>query len=166
MLSYGGGADIWGKRSSDLPKATESTRLARMVDSNDERCTGTWAVPSIDDGVLEVVGVTGSFHLARLQVGLAESAIRLAQCRTLTLHIHDSLPMQIDGEPWIQQPCEITVSHRNRSMMLSKNSQFLGQVAAKCADILEWGRTHNVITTEQRDILLREVARRGSLVSV
>jgi hypothetical protein len=77
-----------------------------------------WRVPSTCDGVVEVVGVTGSLHLARLQVGLSSGAIRLAQGRTVTVRMSAPMPMQIDGEPWIQAgPCELSVKWRLQHAM-------------------------------------------------
>ncbi len=75
--------------------------------------------PSYSDGVLEVVGVTGSFHLARLQVGLSQGGVPLAQGRTVRLTLAAPVACQIDGEPWLQaQPCTITCSRRGTAVML------------------------------------------------
>lgn len=64
---------------------------------------GQWRVQRHDDGVLEVAAVRGTFHLGRLQLGVGKGAVRLAQGRIVELSTHSELPMQVDGEPWLQK---------------------------------------------------------------
>ncbi|XP_053152958.1 diacylglycerol kinase epsilon isoform X2 [Hemicordylus capensis] len=72
-----------------------------------------------DDGLLEVVGVNGSFHCAQIQVKLA-NPVRLGQAHTVRLILNSSkMPMQVDGEPWAQGPCTITITHKTHARMLS-----------------------------------------------
>lgn len=59
--------------------------------------------------VLQLVAVYGSWHLGQLQVGLSR-AIRLTQCSSVRITTHKSLPMQMDGEPWQQQPATLQVA--------------------------------------------------------
>ena len=54
-----------------------------------------------------------SFHIAQMQVGLGEPH-RVGQAREVRLVLGDSVPMQIDGEPWEQHPAEITLTHHNQ----------------------------------------------------
>ncbi|KAH0629227.1 hypothetical protein JD844_011148 [Phrynosoma platyrhinos] len=71
-----------------------------------------------DDGLLEVVGVSGSFHCAQIQVKLA-NPIRLGQAHTVRLILKNSkMPMQVDGEPWAQGPCTVTITHKTHALML------------------------------------------------
>ncbi|NXY48825.1 DGKE kinase, partial [Ceuthmochares aereus] len=71
-----------------------------------------------DDGLLEVVGVHGSFHCAQIQVKLA-NPVRLGQAHTVRLILKSSkMPMQVDGEPWAQGPCTITITHKTHALML------------------------------------------------
>jgi len=53
-------------------------------------------------------------------MGLSEPH-RLGQCRSLELRIigDTALPMQVDGEPWEQQPGVINVSHSHTANMLA-----------------------------------------------
>ena len=48
---------------------------------------------------------------------------RLAQCRyaKITIHGPDTLPMQVDGEAWLQDPGIIVVSHKNKARIIFKN---------------------------------------------
>ncbi|KAE8575856.1 hypothetical protein XENTR_v10003966 [Xenopus tropicalis] len=71
-----------------------------------------------DDGLLEVVGVYGSFHCAQIQVKLA-NPVRLGQAHTVRLLLKSSkMPMQVDGEPWAQGPCTVTITHKTHALML------------------------------------------------
>uniref|UniRef100_A0A8C5BYB1 Diacylglycerol kinase n=1 Tax=Gadus morhua TaxID=8049 RepID=A0A8C5BYB1_GADMO len=72
----------------------------------------------LDDGLLEVVGVFGSFHCAQIQVKMA-NPVRLGQAHTVRLVLKSSrMPMQVDGEPWAQGPCTITITHKTQVHML------------------------------------------------
>ncbi|RXN01057.1 Diacylglycerol kinase epsilon [Acipenser ruthenus] len=72
----------------------------------------------LDDGLLEVVGVFGSFHCAQIQVKLA-NPVRIGQAHTVRLILKSGkMPMQVDGEPWAQGPCTITITHKTRALML------------------------------------------------
>ncbi|KAK0131851.1 Diacylglycerol kinase epsilon [Merluccius polli] len=85
----------------------------------DEPCPPT----RVDDGLLEVVGVFGSFHCAQIQVKLA-NPVRLGQAHTVRLVLKSSrMPMQVDGEPWAQGPCTITITHKTQVLMLYHNAE-------------------------------------------
>ncbi|XP_030020496.2 diacylglycerol kinase epsilon [Manduca sexta] len=71
----------------------------------------------IDDGRLEVVGISSSFHIARLQCGLAEP-YRFAQASRLKIELQGSCAMQVDGEPWMQGPATIYLEPSGQSTML------------------------------------------------
>uniref|UniRef100_A0A673FTM2 Diacylglycerol kinase n=1 Tax=Sinocyclocheilus rhinocerous TaxID=307959 RepID=A0A673FTM2_9TELE len=77
----------------------------------------------VDDGLLEVVGVYGSFHCAQIQVNLA-NPVRLGQAHTVRLVLKSSrMPMQVDGEPWAQGPCTITITHKTQALMLYHSAE-------------------------------------------
>ncbi|VDH97788.1 diacylglycerol kinase (ATP) [Mytilus galloprovincialis] len=100
--SWGGGCQPWGTE-------TENGRLA---------------VPSYNDGLLEVMGLYSSFHIAQLQVGLAQP-LRLGQAKKVKITIlKGKVPMQVDGEPWEQSsPVEIEVTHHSTVRLLSKSGR-------------------------------------------
>ena len=80
--------------------------------------------------MLEVVGIRGVVHMGQIQGGLS-SAIRLAQGGRVRQIINNSwkkwslfiiykifkikirmnteIPVHVDGEPWLQSPCAITI---------------------------------------------------------
>ncbi|XP_072439804.1 LOW QUALITY PROTEIN: diacylglycerol kinase theta [Chiloscyllium punctatum] len=84
--SWGSGADLWGSDSD-----------------------GRFERPRIDDGMLEVVGVTGVVHMGQVQSGL-RSGIRIAQGTYFRVTLLKAIPVQVDGEPWIQSPGHIIIS--------------------------------------------------------
>lgn len=98
--SWGSGADLWGSE----------------VDSR-------YGKPRIDDGLLEVVGVTGVVHMGQVQSGL-RSGIRIAQGNYIRLTVSKPIPVQVDGEPWIQPPGHIIISAAGPKVrMLRKSKQ-------------------------------------------
>lgn len=184
VSSYGGGANLWGRSAASSPAlhnpwASRSSVLGHSSSSHgstsppsashgtgedDEWLPITqpdeFVVPSYNDGVLEIVAVTGSLHLAKTQVGLA-NARRLVQCRRISIRTTKDLPMQIDGEPVLQPPSSINVRFHNQAVVLRRSVRQTGRVAARLAEVLDWGQANSVITAEQRTILLRELADRS-----
>uniref|UniRef100_A0A2K6M0U6 Diacylglycerol kinase n=1 Tax=Rhinopithecus bieti TaxID=61621 RepID=A0A2K6M0U6_RHIBE len=84
--SWGSGADLWGSDSD--------TRFEK---------------PRMDDGLLEVVGVTGVVHMGQVQGGL-RSGIRIAQGSYFRVTLLKATPVQVDGEPWVQAPGHMIIS--------------------------------------------------------
>lgn len=84
-------------------------------DSRKDNCT-----PSrMDDQLLEVVGLYSSLHVGKIQVSLGQP-LRMGQAKEIKIVIHESVPVQVDGEPWQQGPATITVSHYGQAHMLKK----------------------------------------------
>lgn len=74
---------------------------------------------SINDGLLEIFGIYSSFHIAQLQVGLAEP-YRIGRAKQVKIKLRKRFPMQIDGEPFEQEPAEVVITHFNQAIMLEK----------------------------------------------
>ena len=76
----------------------------------------------VDDKKIEIVGLTGSFHVGQIKVGLS-SAIALRQCSKVRIKIiRGEYPLQVDGEP--TRGCEgtvIEISHLNQAFMLQRS---------------------------------------------
>ncbi|KAG8184445.1 hypothetical protein JTE90_026363 [Oedothorax gibbosus] len=70
-----------------------------------------------DDGMLEVMGVYSSFHIAQLQIGMSEP-MRLGQAKSIRIRLLERVPVQVDGEPWEQTPSEITITHNSQATVL------------------------------------------------
>nr|CAH7752083.1 unnamed protein product [Callosobruchus chinensis] len=98
ILSWGSGANPWGPEKDDQ-----------------------FSKPNHWDGMLEVVGVTGVVHLGQIQSGL-RTAIRIAQGGHIKIHLSSDIPVQVDGEPWVQSPCDVVVlKSALKATMLKKN---------------------------------------------
>ena len=54
------------------------------------------------------------------------SSNRIAQCRCVKIQIlgSEGVPVQVDGEAWIQPPGIIYLVHKNRAQMLTRNKMF------------------------------------------
>ncbi|XP_014216243.1 diacylglycerol kinase theta [Copidosoma floridanum] len=98
ILSWGSGANPWGPDKEDQ-----------------------FNKPNHWDGILEVVGVTGVMHLGQIQSGL-RNGMRIAQGGHIKIHLHSDIPVQVDGEPWLQSPGDVVVLRSAlKATMLKKN---------------------------------------------
>lgn len=139
--SYMGGVDLW---------------------QNDNDHNDDFRLQSIHDKILEVVCISGTWHLGKLQVGLSR-AHRLAQGKVIRLHLHSSFPVQVDGEPWIQPPGCLEISHRGQMFMLRRTSEEpTGHAAAIMSEVLVNAECNGVIDASQKRLLLHEIALRLS----
>lgn len=139
--SYMGGVDLW---------------------KNEEDDYDDFAPQSMHDKKLEIVSVNGTWHLGKLQVGLSR-ARRLAQGKSAKVQLCAPFPVQIDGEPWFQQPCILEISHHNQAFMLRRTTEEpLGKAASIITDVLENAESNGVITAAQKKALLHDVALRLS----
>lgn len=139
--SYMGGVDLW---------------------QNDNDHDDDFSLQSIHDKILEVVCISGTWHLGKLQVGLSR-AHRLAQGKVIRLFLHSSFPVQVDGEPWIQPPGCLEISHRGQMFMLRRTSEEpTGHAAAIMSEVLVNAECNGVIDAAQKRLLLHEIALRLS----
>ncbi|GLI65672.1 hypothetical protein VaNZ11_009276, partial [Volvox africanus] len=119
------------------------------------------APQSISDGVLEVVVVYGAVHLGQLQVGLAR-ATKLCQCRTAIITTHQALPMQVDGEPWMQPAAQLSVSLKGSAVLLRRLdlSSATSRLTAAVGEVLDGAVVLGTITAVQRQVLGAQIAQR------
>ncbi|XP_042336130.1 diacylglycerol kinase kappa isoform X2 [Sceloporus undulatus] len=101
--SYAGGINFWGGTKED----------------------SNFGAPSFDDKKLEVVAVFGSIQMAVSRV-INLQHHRIAQCRMVKITIRgdEGVPVQVDGEAWIQPPGMIKIQHKNRAQMLTRDRAF------------------------------------------
>ncbi|XP_056156322.1 diacylglycerol kinase eta [Lampris incognitus] len=101
--SYAGGINFWGGTKED----------------------NNFGAPSFDDKKLEVVAVFGSMQMAMSRV-INLQHHRIAQCRQVKITIlgEEGVPVQVDGEAWVQPPGIVKIVHKNRAQMLTRDRAF------------------------------------------
>lgn len=102
ISSYMGGTNFWGTKADDKFRP---------------QCP--------DDGLVEVVAVKGSSQMAASKV-IGITPHRLWQARYVQILISegDPIPIQADGEAWMQPPGCITIRFKNCIQMLSRDKEF------------------------------------------
>ncbi|KAM7343388.1 diacyl glycerol kinase 1 [Cochliomyia hominivorax] len=123
-----GGSNLWGEHLSQkrIRKSAGPFRKGKKLKSSDKELSATSfnsvdlsvATQDFGDRLIEVIGLENCLHMGQVRTGLRASGCRLAQCSEVIIKTRKTFPMQIDGEPWMQQPCTIKVTHKNQVPML------------------------------------------------
>lgn len=152
-----------------------SARLKSTIKSQEKIATSTtgaasgnaesgaktqWKPASIQDGKLEIVAVTGSLHLAQLKLGLT-SCVKVAQTPDIEIRLLRALPLQVDGEPWIQDKCAIRIRCSEKMVMLKRRCDYSS--TDEVSDVLNWAERTDVISSKQKLALLSEFSRRAEI---
>lgn len=138
--SYMGGVDLW--KSSAFGSSAGGSSVQ--------------GVQSMNDGLLEIVAVYGSWHLGRLTVGLSQ-AVRLRHGKRIAIHTSEALPMQIDGEPFIQPAGSVEVTWRRHARVLKRveNKPIVSKLVREVEDILVAATGEGVISHTQHEKLMQ-----------
>ncbi|XP_041910242.1 diacylglycerol kinase kappa [Arvicola amphibius] len=103
ITSYAGGVNFWGSTAA----------------------TTEYEAPAMDDGKLEVVAIFGSMQMAVSRL-VNMHHHRIAQCHEVMITIfgEEGIPVQVDGEAWIQKPGLIKIKYKNAAQMLVRDRDF------------------------------------------
>ncbi|XP_044745945.1 diacylglycerol kinase 1 [Coccinella septempunctata] len=114
-----GGSNLWGDNLTTAKKKTKKKKRQKDLSTSSFNSIDLkGAVQDIGDGLIEVIGLENCLHMGQVRTGLRASGRRLAQCSSVVIKTKKTFPMQIDGEPWMQPPTTIKITHKNQVPML------------------------------------------------
>ncbi|XP_060523352.1 diacylglycerol kinase 1 isoform X2 [Cylas formicarius] len=113
-----GGSNLWGEHLSGSRRRKKKKPEKEISTSSFNSVDLSVAVQDIGDGLIEVIGLDNCLHMGQVRIGITASGRRLAQCSSVTIKTKKTFPMQIDGEPWMQPPTTIRITHQNQVPMM------------------------------------------------
>ncbi|KAK2185892.1 hypothetical protein NP493_219g02005 [Ridgeia piscesae] len=118
-----GGSNLWGdnpsqKKCKKAAKSAKKDKDREFSSSSMSSMDLSFAIQDVGDRMIEVVGLENVMHVVQIKGGIRSSGRRLAQCSQVVIRTRQRFPMQIDGEPWMQPACTISIMHHNQVQML------------------------------------------------
>ncbi|KAI0224278.1 Diacylglycerol kinase beta [Lamellibrachia satsuma] len=118
-----GGSNLWGdnpsqKKCKKAAKSAKKEKDREFSSSSMSSMDLSFAIQDVGDRMIEVVGLENVMHVVQIKGGIRSSGRRLAQCSQVVIRTRQRFPMQIDGEPWMQPACTISIMHHNQVQML------------------------------------------------
>lgn len=131
--SFMGGTNFWGSTKKD----------------------DCFLPPSFDDRILEVVAVFGSVQMAASRL-INLQHHRIAQCQSVQINIlgDEEVPIQVDGEAWLQPPGMIRIIHKNRAQLLCRNRHL--EISLKSWQ--EKQRQHSISIAREQTSTISDIA--------
>ncbi|XP_064644421.1 diacylglycerol kinase beta-like isoform X3 [Lineus longissimus] len=128
-----GGSNLWGENPSQKTrrKITRREKEKEYSTSSISSMDLNLAIQDVGDKLIEVVGLENTMHVTKVK-SLKATGKRLAQCSSVVIRTRKRFPMQIDGEPWMQPPCTISVTHKNQVPMV------MGPTSSKKSSMLKF----------------------------
>ena len=176
--SYSGGVHMWAKglkprnkrvrrySEGDFVQANGSglvrnDSIEDLADLDSSRELTACDLPSsCQDGLLDVVSIRGTFHLGQIRVGLSNAQL-LCQCQTASITLKKKIAVQIDGEPWRQNPSTLQIIRKpDRATMLHRSPEDSGGVETEVSRLLNWANEKKVIDQQQYAKMMEEFSRR------
>ena len=154
----------WVNESTMSQASARSSPVAMCVSPAKSR-TGGEPHPSAlnrgsqQDGLIDIVCIRGIVHLGKVKIGVSE-ALKIRQAKSVKIRVLKEVPMQFDGEPHMQQPCELTLGRKDQAIMLHKVVTDADRNVAQLEDLLKWSVAKDIITKEQKILILQETSRR------
>uniref|UniRef100_A0A7S0RMR8 Diacylglycerol kinase n=1 Tax=Pyramimonas obovata TaxID=1411642 RepID=A0A7S0RMR8_9CHLO len=96
-----------------LPSSADGNDFFGLGQASGPHELQNYSYPNFGDGLLEVVGTGGVAEVVAIRNRAAHSH-RLAQGGRVELVLHKPTPVQMDGEPWMQEPCTVTMEARGK----------------------------------------------------
>jgi hypothetical protein len=124
--SYGGGRDLWCAGTSK-ESGRETTTLATHTVGHDKGGSNSkptkkpkFVLPSISDGIMELVAFQSVAGMGCVMAcnKFGAGAKRICQVTAARIKITQPTYLQIDGEPWLQQPGVVELTFFDQSIVL------------------------------------------------
>jgi len=170
ISSFAGGSQLW--EDSNIRADCDDSDPDEPSPRQPEDAHAQWQPMSSQDGLLEVVAVTGALHLAQIKAGIS-SSLKLSQSSAFEIHLTQSLPLEFDGEPMRTRSalCTLSITRSSPALMMRRSADSETAAAseaggrASCSDevlleCLDLAVQKSWITTQNKECFIEDFSRR------